>query len=250
MPGLRHPVTVSRTILLHVWQQEGLGDPHPVLGGAENWVPSDGDGHFTRRCFDVLAGLGLANGELLTREFSITLDMLAAPSRELYCLSTYPDAGNDRKFLFASGNREAAAIQVVGDTVHILPIDERHLVEDFVNELPEVPPARVRPLVIPKQEFHDRNNNPSTRRDLFATEPGPVKELVAQLEQPRDAVHQIYVAVAISETTRRRSAPFSVIDISAEGRVMIFTDGQQQLHRLPGTPAVLADTLTATVHAL
>lgn len=240
---------MSRTILLHMWDQVGLGGSHPVLGGAENYVPVDNTGHFTRRCFDALDALGLADGELLTREFSNTLDLLAAPSRELYCLSTYPDAGEDRRFLFASGDGEAVAVQVIGDAVSFLPIDERHLVEDFVNELPEVPAARVRPLIIPKQEFDDRHN-PDTRRNLFAAEPGPVKELVTQLEQPRDAVHQLFVAVAISETTRRRSVPFSVIDVRDEGRIVVFTDGQQQLRRLSGTPAVLTDTLTATMHGM
>ncbi|EHY88830.1 ESX secretion-associated protein EspG [Saccharomonospora azurea] len=243
---LSRPIALPRAMLLHVWELEGLGDPHPVLGASDLYVPQAERGEFTCRCFRELAGLGLAREDLLTRDFRVVLRILASPSRELYCWSTYvDDPGRDRKFLVAAAGGDAVAMQVRGEAVAIVPIEERRLVEEFVSELPDFPPAPVSDLRTTRQAFDVRAEN----HDMFAADLSPEMELERQLKAPREAVHQVYAGTT-SDGRPLRSRPLSVIDIRDEGRICVFADGQQNLYRLSGTPANLARTFAATWHTL
>lgn len=242
---LSRPITVPRALLLHVWSLEELGDPHPVLGGSDLYVPADSAEEFTRECFDALAGLGLARDGILTRDFLATLRFIAAPDRELYCWSAHADRGQDRKFCVCAGGDEAVAMQVRGDVVSIVRVDERRLLDAFIDELPEFQAAPVPELTIARRDFEARDEP----EDLFSSGPDPAKELNSQLRAPREAVHQLYAAKA-SGGRLRRSKPFSVIDVSEQGRILVFVDGQDNLHRLPGTPTNLAKTLVATWQAM
>lgn len=235
------PITVPRTLLLQVWDVEELGDPHPVLGGLELYVARSRAEAFTHACWQALTGLGLAEDATLTPEFRLMLRVLSSPDRELYCWSAHADDRQDRRFLFCAAGGEAAAMQVRGEVVSIVPVEEHRLLEQFIDELPGFPPAPGSELTIAEREFerHDESGN------LFSSGPDPVRELTQQLEAPREAIHQVYVARTLGGTLRR-SRPFSVIDISEQGRVLIFVDGQDHLHRLPGTPMNLAKTLAAT----
>ncbi|MFC4003939.1 ESX secretion-associated protein EspG [Prauserella oleivorans] len=242
MPVLRGPVDVPRPVLLHTWGVERLGDPHPVLGSFGYYVPQDAVAELTRQCLRLLAELGLATGDSLTREFRDTLRTLAQPGRELYCWSSFADPEQDRACLVAERDGEAVELQVQGDVVSIGPADSRRLVEAFVASLPDVPAARVRPLTVDRAEFEQRGE---TGLDDPLAQPGAADELAKQLQAPRDAVHQLYGAVT-SDGRRRRSRPMSAIDVSGAGRVLVLVDGHDRLHRLPGTPGVLAETLVAT----
>lgn len=243
---LSRPIALPRVVLLHLWELEGLGDPHPLLGAADLYVPQGERGEFTRRCFHELACLGLADGDMLTREFRVVLRILASPGRELYCWSAYvDDPGRDRQFLVASAGGDAVAMQVQGEAVAIVPVDERRLLEEFVGELPEFPPAPVPDLHTTRQAFDTRAEN----HDMFAASLSPEMELERQLKAPREAVHQVY-AGGTSDGRYRRSQPLSVIDIRDEGRILVFADAQQNLHRLSGTPANLARAFAATWQGL
>ncbi|MBK1788516.1 ESX secretion-associated protein EspG [Prauserella cavernicola] len=241
MPVLTRPITVPRAVLLYLWELEQLGDAHPVLGGFDLFVPQDARGDFTRECFRALTELGLAQNGALTRDFRVVLRVLASSDRELYCWSAHADDRLDRKLLASASGGEAVAMQVRGETVSIVPIDERRLVEEFVEELPRVPAAPVRELAVATRDFEARHE----LGDPLDSGPNPAKELAKQLAAPRDAVHQVYAA-GVADGRFRRSKPFSVIDVRDEGRVLVFADGQDNLRRLPGTPANLAKTLVAT----
>ncbi|WP_085978661.1 ESX secretion-associated protein EspG [Saccharomonospora xinjiangensis] len=242
MAVLTRPVALPRALLLHLWELEGLGDPHPLLGASDLYLPQDQRGEFTRRCFRELGRLGLAREDMLTREFRVALRIVASPGRELYCWSTYSDAEErDRKFLVASAGGDAVAMQVKDESVTIVPIAERHLVEAFLGELPEFPPAPVPELHTTRQAFDVRAEN----HDMFAAELTPEMEFERRLKAPREAVHQVY-AGGTPDGRYRRSEPLSVIDLREEGRILVFADGQQNLHSLPGTPANLAKTFAAT----
>jgi hypothetical protein len=167
--------------------------------------------------------------------------IFASPGRELYCWSGYTDdPGRDRKFLVAAAGGEAAAMQVQDESVAIVSIDERRLVEEFVGELPQVPPAPVSELHTTRDAFDTRDEH----HDMFATRLSPEKELEERLKAPREAVHQVYVG-GTSDGRYRRSGPFSVIDLRDRGRIVVFADESRNLHCLPGTPANLARILTA-----
>ncbi|WP_253864416.1 ESX secretion-associated protein EspG [Prauserella halophila] len=236
---------MPRTVLLHLWELERLGEAHPLLSANDMYVPLAGREEFTRECFRALAEQGLAQGDTLTRDFRVALRVIASPDREIYCWSSCVDAGQDRKVAVMTAGGEAVAMQVKGETVGIVPSDERRLVEDFVTDLPERPPATTRELHTSRAAFDQRDRN----HDMFASRLTQEKELEKHLKAPREAVHQVYVA-GNSEGRHRRSKPFSVIDIRGQGRVLTFADGQDNLHCLPGTPANLTKTLTATWQSL
>lgn len=242
---LTRPITVPRALLLHVWSLEELGEPHPVLGGFDLYVPADSAEEFTRECFHALAGLGLARDGILTRDFLVALRLIASAERELYCWSTHADNSRDRKLLVCAGGDQAVAMQVRGDVVSIVPVDERRVLEAFVDELPEFPAAPVPELTMARRDFATREESGNP----FAAGPDPAKQLERQLRAPREAVHQVYAA-KVSGSKLRRSKPFSVIDVSEQGRVLLFVDGQDNLHRLPGTSTNLARTLVATWRAM
>jgi hypothetical protein len=243
---LSRPIALPRAVLSHVWELEGLGDPHPVLGASELYVPQDDRAEFTRRCFRELGALGLADEDMLTRDFRVVLRILASPGRELRCWSTYvDDPGRDRKFLVAAAGGDAVAMQVRGDAVAIVPVDERRLVEEFVGELPEFPPAPGADLHTTRQAFEVRAEN----HDMFSATLTPEMELERQLKAPRVAVHQVYAGCTV-DGTYRRSRPFSVVDIRDEGRICVFADEQQNLHRVSGTPAALVRTFAAAWQGL
>lgn len=248
MPVLRRPVDVPRVALLHTWTLERLGDPHPVLGSLGLYVPQDRRAELTRRCLQLLAELGLATGEVLTPEFRDTLHTLAEPGRELYCWSSFADPAHDSAHLVAERAGEAVVLSVRGDVVALRPVDPRYLVEEFVTTLPRTPPASVRPLVVPRGDVENRDSGDMANTDPLA-HPGAADELRAQLSAPRDAAHQLYGAVT-SDGTRRRSKPLTAIDVSGLGRILVFLDGADRVHRLPGTPGALADTLRATWNGL
>lgn len=244
MPVLERPVDIPRVVLLHTWTVERLGDPHPVLGSLGLYVPQDNRAELTRRCLRLLAELGLATDEVLTPRFRDTLLTLAEPGRELYCWSSFADPAHDRACLVAEREGEAVALSVHEDTVTLRPIDPRHLVEEFVTTLPQTPPAPVRPLTVPRVDVENPDDHDMGHTDPLA-EPGAADELRTQLSAPRDAAHQLYGAVTY-DGARRRSKPLTAIDVSGLGRILVFLDAEDRVHRLPGTPGALVDTLRAT----
>ncbi|KID29316.1 ESX secretion-associated protein EspG [Prauserella rugosa] len=256
MTVLTRPVTVPRSVLLHVWQLEGLGDSPPVFGADDIYVSQQRRAEHDRECFRLLEQLGVAHGDMLTREFRVALRILAAPSRELYCWSTVNGPGNGpgdgsgngpgngsakRKFAAAIAGGEGVAVQVRGDLVSFVGFEERHFIDDFVSELPQYPAASVPEMHITRAAFEQRDE----RHDMFAAKQPPEKQLEKLMKAPRLGVHQVYVAGTVNGT-HQRSKPFTVIDIRDQGRVLTFTDGRGDIHCLPGTPANLAKTFLAT----
>lgn len=242
MTVLTRPVELPREALVHVWQLENLGGVHPVLGESELYVPATLGAEFTRRCMRALADLGLATaGETLTREFRVTLRVLASPARELYAWSSHTDPSQNCRLAAAAAGGRAVAMQVRGEAVVLAAIDESQLVETFIAELPEFPPASIRPLHLTRSAYDQRDDN----HDMFAATQSPAKQLEKLMQAPRAAVHKVYAA-GTSGSEHVRSKPFSVIDIENQGRVLTFTDARGDIHCLPGTPGHLTQTFHAT----
>lgn len=247
MAVLTRPVVLPREALVHVWRLENLGGVHPLLGESEMYVPADLDAEFTRRCMRELADLGLATAEeTLTREFRVTLRVLASPTRELYAWSAHSDdPSRNRRFAAATAGSQAVAMQVRDEAVGLVSIDESSLVDTFIDELPEFPPAPVSPLHVTRSGYEQRDDN----RDMFAAKQSPEKQLEKLMKAPRSAAHKVYAAAA-SGSQHVRSKPFTVIDIANQGRVVTFTDARGDIHCLPGTRGHLAQTFLATWQAM
>ncbi|OLT48022.1 hypothetical protein BJF85_14225 [Saccharomonospora sp. CUA-673] len=241
MAVLTTPVTVPRTVLLKVWEREGLGEPPPVLGADDVYVPLTVQRDYDQACMQVLAGLGLAEGETLTREFRVALRVIAAPSRELYCWS-----GNGRRFSMSTAGGEAVAMQVQGDLVVLVGFDERHLMRDFVAELPQYRPARGPALHVTRAEFEQRDE---ARESIAVGGQDAMTQLARLMKAEREDSHQVYVG-AMNGDRYQRSKPFTVYDLRDHGRVVTFTDGRGDIHCLPGTTDNLASSFAATWQAM
>ncbi|WP_183650564.1 ESX secretion-associated protein EspG [Prauserella isguenensis] len=244
MAVLHRPVVLRRETLLHVWELEGLGETHPVLGARTKYVPMDLTGETNRECFRVLAELGLAAGETPTREFRVALRVLNSPDRDLYCYSE--TVRGKLQFAAASGGGVTVGVQVDGDLVTLVTTGEDDLVDGFISELPEYPPASIPPLHTTKREFEQRDEN----HDMFAAKQSPAKQLENTMKAPRLGVHQVYAGGRTSDGGYRNSKPFTVIDIRDRGRVVTFADPDGGIHCLPGDSATLTKTLLATWQSL
>ncbi|GAA1251005.1 hypothetical protein GCM10009676_42230 [Prauserella halophila] len=246
MAVINRPVALPRLVLARLWELEGLGSAHPVLGVSEMYTPRDDRAEVDAGIFRGLEEVGIANGEMLTREFRVALRILASPERELYCWSSHgDDPSRSRALAMSTAGGQAVAVQVHDDMVTIAHVDERRLVEEFVGELPQVPAAPVRELHTSRAAYEQRDE----RRDMFAARPGPEQELHKHMNAPREAAHQVYTGATV-DGRYRRSKPFSLVDIRGSGRILVFADGQQNIHLLPGSPANLARTFAATWQAM
>lgn len=248
MAVLTRPVVLPREALVHVWRLENLGGVHPLLGESEMYVPDSLGPEFTRRCMRELAELGLATAdETLTREFRVTLRVLASPARELYAWSSHAAGpSQNRRFGAAAAGGQAVLMQVRGDAVGLVTIDESRLVDTFVAELPDVPPASVSPLHVTRSAYEQRDEN----HDMFAAKQSPAKQLENAMKAPRLGVHQVYAGGRTSDGGYRNSKPFTVIDIRDRGRVVTFADPDGGIHCLPGDTATLTKTFLATWQSL
>ncbi|GAA1253628.1 ESX secretion-associated protein EspG [Prauserella halophila] len=244
MAVLTRPVVLPREILLHVWELEGLGETHPVLGARTKYVPMDLKGGTDRACFSALEQLGLAEGDTPTREFRVALRVLNSPVRDLYCYSE--TAHGKLQFAAASGGGVTVGVQVDGDLVTLATTGEDELIDGFLSELPEFPPASVPPLHTTKQNFAQRDEN----HDMFAAKQSPEKQLENVMKAPRLGVHQVYAGGRTSDGGYRNSKPFTVVDIRDRGRVVTFTDPDGGLHCLPGDHGTLTNTFLATWQSL
>lgn len=237
MAVLTTPVTVPRTVLLKVWDREGLGEPPPVLGTDDIYVSVTARRAYDDACMRVLGGLGLAEDETLTREFRVALRVIVAPSRELYCWSA-----NGRRFSVATAGGEGVAMQVQGDLVVLVGFEEQNLVRDFVSELPQYRPARGPALHVTRAEFDQRDE---ARDSIAVGGQDSMTQLARLMNAEREDSHQVYVG-AMSGDRYQRSKPFTVYDLRDHGRIVTFTDGRGDIHCLPGTAANLASTFAAT----
>lgn len=229
---LEHAVRVPRSALLHAWSLEGLGGPHPVLTSSGLFVPEHRAAELTRQCLRLLADVGLSTGRTLTPDFREVLRTLARPSREVYGWSSHADPERDSALVVVERDGEAVAATVRGDEVTLHPVDARRLVDEFVAMLPAFPAATVTPLRVP-------------RADVVAD----VEDFHRRLTWSREAAHQLYGAVTV-DGVRRRSRPLTLVDVSELGRMLLFVDTDEHVHRRPGTPAAVSDALLATLRGL
>ncbi|WP_050954307.1 ESX secretion-associated protein EspG [Saccharomonospora azurea] len=240
---LEHAVRVPRSALLHAWSLEGLGGPHPVLTSSGLFVPEHRAAELTRQCLRLLADVGLSTGRTLTPDFREVLRTLARPSREVYGWSSHADPERDSALVVVERDGEAVAATVRGDEVTLHPVDARRLVDEFVAMLPAFPAATVTPLRVPRADVDavGDGRRRADRRD--------VEDFHRRLTWAREAAHQLYGAVTV-DGVRRRSRPLTLVDVSELGRMLLFVDTDEHVHRRPGTPAAVSDALLATLRGL
>ncbi|MER7114414.1 ESX secretion-associated protein EspG [Saccharomonospora azurea] len=175
---------------------------------------------------------GTVDGRTLTPDFREVLRTLPRPSREVHGWSSHAAHERDSALVVVERDGEAVAATVRGDEVTLHPVDARRLVDEFVAILPAFPAATVTPLRVP-------------RADVVAD----VEDFHRRLTWSREAAHQLYGAVTV-DGVRRRSRPLTLVDVSELGRMLLFVDTDEHVHRRPGTPAAVSDALLATLRGL
>ena len=247
---------MPRPVFLMSWELAGLGELPVVVEPDQTYRTDEATATLRQRVLDTLAGRGLASSDgVLTPQYRATLRVLATTQREVYGWSNLRyDGGRDSgAILTAEAGRDAVRLITDHEVIQLDPVRPRDLVESLVDALPTRPPAKVRPLRVPKAHYDDAG------RDYGADDPltevsQQADELRRLMRADRDAVHQLYAATRDGTGDRIRSTPLSAIDFTREGRVLSFVndgpDGHPQINLYPGHRIHLVDALTLTLGAL
>ncbi|WP_216215430.1 ESX secretion-associated protein EspG [Amycolatopsis aidingensis] len=240
------PVPLPRLALLHTWAEEGLGEPHPVLGSEGCYVRGSVRAELARLSARWYEELGLADGGRLSPRFRRMLHTLADGAREVYCWSGFADPARDQAVLVSMREERAVRLVVKGGLAWLDAVDARRWPEEFLAVLPEVPPAPVRPVSVSRAEFEG-----TAPMDVLAKS-DPAGELREWLSAERDAVHQLYVLVREPDGRCVRSLPLPVLDLVDHGRILTFLgDGEhgRTVNLRPRDTDEIAATLLATAEA-
>ncbi|MGC7101521.1 ESX secretion-associated protein EspG [Amycolatopsis lurida] len=243
-------VAIPKLAFVTAWHLVGIThEPHPVLGTNRHFVMTDdASRRLTARTWTLLAELGLARRASVNPVFANTLTTIAEPDREYYGWS---NTGTDHAALLVAAKHPHAIRVATNDHIVVLdPIGADWLPDDFVSGLPEVAAA----VVAPTSVAADLYRNPDRRdpRKPLAEPPDTtaVNYVRALLKAPRDAVHQLYTARRDIDGERIRSVPLSAIDLTGRGRVLAYTnyddEGHENLHVVSGTAHNLITTLEHT----
>lgn len=248
------PVRVPRLALLTAWEWERLGEPHPVLGVNTYYMTDEFRADLHRRTNDLLTGLGLVSGGVLTPRFRATLATLARADRAFYSWTTFPRHGDDDgAILVAALGRDAVRLLTDDKVVQLDPVSADGLAGHFLDALPEAPAAGVRPMRVAKSAFDGRDDGSPIRaladNSRAASDVTRLRELMGA---QRDAVHQIYAAVRDSSGERWRSLPLSAVDLTGRGRFLTYLTGDNaaEIVVVPGDRRHMADALIGTMEGL
>jgi hypothetical protein len=195
---------------------------------------------------DVLVGAGVAAEGTLTREFRETIAVLATGGRQLTAWAGDVTTGETGGVLVSSNGREAARLLRMEGMVRIDPVPPDRAAESLLDALPDVRPAAINPVAVPKSLYSPngpgRSENFPVRhaRSVRSPRSGPA----ATYPQGREALWhasalRLQRGGAQRATHRRRRR--------GRGRVLTFvseTPGQEpEIHFMPGTRQNLAHTV-------
>jgi hypothetical protein len=246
------PLRLPRIAFLTAWELQGLGTPHPIIGVNDLYLTDVIRADILRRTLTRLTDLDLATPNGLMPAFQHTLATIASATRELYAWSSF-HYGDTGAILIASHGDHAVRLITDGTTVHLDPVDAEQLAQHFVETLPDVPGARVRPIAITSTDYtSDRDRaDPLAEPNAAEQQANYLREL---MRTERDAIHQMYAAVRDHQEVRHRSVPISAIDLLHRGRVVTFLSGDEGgpdiINLVPGTPTKLISVLKATLRGL
>lgn len=242
-------VVLPRLGFLSAWDMLALGDPHPVLGADRDfWMADDAVRDLERRTMAWLTERGLARNGRLNALWKDTLRTVAEASAEFYGWSHYRD-GSHGGILVAVRGEAAVRMFADRDTVILQPANASRPATALFDGLPPVDGARVRRVMMTKSFFDDPFAKPDDplADSIDTSELDYFNQVVAE---PRDAVHQLYVAHRDSEGNRRRSSPITALDLTARGRVLTYLSGDDEVVLVSGTPRETVLTLNTTQSGL
>jgi hypothetical protein len=242
----RKTLLIPKLAFITAWAWEGYGIPPAVIGMNENWLSSDTKRQFEDKVLDVLVGAGVAAGGTLTREFRETIAVLATGGRQFTAWAGDVTTGETGGVLVSSNGREAARLLRMEKMVRIDPVPPDRAAESLVDALPDVRPATINPVAVPKSLYSP--NGPGRSENFRFDMPDrygprdPTLRPRTLMAGKRSGMHQLYAGKGAA-----RSAPLTVVDVVGEGRLLTFVSeipGQEpKIHFMPGSRQNLAHTL-------
>ncbi|RJQ83751.1 ESX secretion-associated protein EspG [Amycolatopsis panacis] len=243
------PVRIPRPAFFVAWNHVGGGTLPPVIDPDDTYATADFSRELARRTMSRFEALRLATPDgRLTPQFRATLELLAAPERELYCWTSFVHRPDDNgAALVASAGRDAVRLITDHRSIQLDPIPAHELAASLAGALPDYAPARISHLRVPVACFNGRSVDPLSEAS------GQADQMRHLSRTERAAVHKLYAATRHGGN-RIRSTPLTVYDLTRAGRILAFastdTNGCQEATMCPGNRATLIDALNLTVNGL
>lgn len=236
MTGLDSAVRLPTAVLPVVWDMLDLGEMHPMLGGKRLWVKEGADRRLHAETIAYLEQLGLARNGVPTPHFRATLRVIAAAEREYVAHSQF-GTGTERRALVAQRETDAVVASVQDDVVEIQPTDPNRLATTLFATLPQIPGAPVRSVSVTPDEAPDPFDESTSAEYLNSV-----------LDQPRRAVHQLYVGRR-ANGRHLTGGPIFALDLEA-GRVLTYRTTDDRTELIPGDPRAIVKIMNETLEAL
>jgi len=239
MTGIDLTVQLPASLLSVAWDMLDLGDIHPMLGARRMWVAETAQRQVHASAIANLTRLGLARDDLLTPQFRAVLQLVAYADREFFVRSE-PAAGTSWSALVAQRGQDAMQLTEKNGLVEIRPVAPTRLATTLFDLLPPLPGAPVRAISVPgasettPDPFDERNNT----HEYFHS----------VLNEPRVAVHQLYVARR-THGKHTTTGPIYALDLRS-GRVLTYQNTNDRKELIPGDPRSIVKVLNDAIEAL
>jgi hypothetical protein len=244
-------------VLARLLRTTGTGEPHITLASGAVWHDPQTERDADQAAWRALAQAGSRGGGGLDRDLADSLAVLARPSVEYYGWFTHDDTTT--AVLAAAINRDAVLAVRQQDRVRLTPADPRHLAEELIGCLPDVPPARGRSATLPVAKIRtELAPRPSRAGGRVLQAVGPVRGEMASFARlthlPVTGAGELYAAVRDRRTGGRRTSPHPVgYQDTVEGRWLAqIVPGRDEDWAIiaPATPALLLTRVQEVHHAL
>lgn len=229
--------------LISVLSRANLGDPHPVLAGAEGYVSHRFTGEAERWLDTELAEAGLADRDRLA-DFTGMLSIVQRARTEYYGWAT--DGEETYSVLVAAHGRNAFALTRRGDRVAFRRVSPERLAEAVLERLPDVPPGRGESISVREAEVSRTGPRPVLRRASGAVRSEQARRLDVLLRAERRGGAKLYAARRDDAGQRIRSREWlDLIDLP-DGRWAVYATagrGERTVNAAAATPRLVAEKL-------
>ncbi|WP_037369322.1 ESX secretion-associated protein EspG [Amycolatopsis orientalis] len=249
MTILDRPVRIPRPAFFIAWNYVGGGTLPAVVDPDTTYATADFARELEQRTMSRFERSRLATSDgRLTPSFRATLELLAAPEKELYAWTAFVHRPDDNGAVFvASAGRNAVRLITDHRSIQLDPIPVRDLAANLVDTLPDYAPARISHLRVPMSYLDGSNVDP------LSEDSGQADQIRHLTRAERAGVHKLYAATRRGGN-RIHSTPLTVYDLTRNGRVLAFTStgnsGSEEATMCPGSRRNLVDALDLTLSGL
>ncbi|PRX47677.1 ESAT-6 protein secretion system EspG family protein [Prauserella shujinwangii] len=251
---LDQQVTMTTATLVNLIRRR-QAEPHTVLGETPAWYSEEARRAHDQRAHAELAAFGLADGNGIHPGLLATVDAIARPALEYYGWVNGGHEGRPINFTLLAGSAAGEAFVVARDVdkgvVVIVTVRPEELLDNFLAQIPQLPPGRGQQLSVPKSAVVGRRDADREEFELMRTnrpskEGRDAAELKRILGLHRIGGGSLYVAARNRTGTRHRiDKPVTYID-TGEGRWLteeVPGAGEPQYLCTPATPQLLQGRL-------